>query len=124
MDKVWSQILSQLNARMLYVYVFIITSFIMHEILRIISCLMKHMRMQLVPGPSLFRCPAKKVGLGTRLGVGIEGFQWYYLDFYVFPFLALQCKLFVDTFGPQLIQLLTKVIDPQALCSVRKNIQV
>ena len=25
------------------------------------------MRIQLIPGPSLFHCPAKKVGLGTRL---------------------------------------------------------
>ena len=44
-----------------------ITSFIVDEILRIISCLIK--RMQLIPGPSLFHRPAKKAGLGTRLEV-------------------------------------------------------
>ena len=44
-----------------------ITSFIFHEILGIISCLIQRMRMQLVPGPLLFHHPAKKAGLGTRL---------------------------------------------------------
>lgn len=52
------------NTKMLNPWVSPLT---MSEFLYIITCLIKHMHMQLIPGTSLFHRPKKKVGLGTRL---------------------------------------------------------
>ena len=76
MDKIWSQILLasfKLIECARATYVLMITSFIIDEILRIISCLIKRMRVQLIPGPSLFH-RREKSGPGYEVNKNLKNF--------------------------------------------------